>query len=164
MGAGELADRPEGWKCYAAYLAWQSAEGPAGKSKAYVNLSHGWALGGAGFKAALLRDHAVAVETRAWETQGVKEVRELHWHAALAKALETVAKTRQDAQSAPKSAEWKLALAAWMKAHTQAPNGWLGHQLNLGEATSLSSNLTRYRRKLSPTDELWGRLTQIFVA
>ena len=37
---------------------WQAEEGPAGKSKAYVNLSRGWALDTAGFKATLQADHA----------------------------------------------------------------------------------------------------------
>ena len=94
----------------------------------------------------------------------MREVRELQWQAALAKALAAAGKTREEALCAPKSAVWKLALATWMKVHTQAPNGWLGRQLNLGEATSLSSNLTRYRRQHQATDEVWKALNQIFVA
>lgn len=49
---------PPGWEGYAEYLAWQAEEGPAGKSKAYVNLNRGWALGTAGFKATLQAAHA----------------------------------------------------------------------------------------------------------
>jgi len=51
------------------------AEGPAGKSQAYVSLSRGWALGSAGFKQDLIHDHALAATARAWEREGAEEIR-----------------------------------------------------------------------------------------
>lgn len=164
LGAGGLPDTPQGWSSYAAYLEWQAAEGPAGKSKAYVNLSQGWALGGSAFKAVLLRDHAVAAETRAWEAQGAREIRELRWHAGLARALEAVGRAPEDLFRSPKSAPWKLAIAACLKDRTQASNLWLSHHLNLGARAAFSSNLSRYRRLFQPTDPLWRKLTKIFAA
>jgi len=163
-GAGGLADERAGWLCYASYLAWQVMEGPAGKSDAYVNMSRGWAVGGTAFKTALHRDHAVATESRAWETHGVQEARELRWQAALTRALEAVDKTPADALASPKSAGWKLAVAAWLKLHCQASNGWIARQLHLGCAASFSSNLTRYRRHAQASDPVWHVLTQIFAA
>jgi len=41
------------WRSYADHLAWQAADGPAGKNAAYVTLSRGWAIGGNDFKQAL---------------------------------------------------------------------------------------------------------------
>ena len=164
FAAGGLPDTAAGWNGYADFLAWHAAEGPAGKSKAYVNLSRGWALGGAEFKSSLLRDQAVARDTRAWEVQGVKEVRELQWQGALDRALAVAGKTGAEIAAAAKSAPWKLAVASWLKAHTQAPNRWLGQHLNLGHPAALSSNLTRYRRHIQATDPLWQRLTQLFAA
>lgn len=145
--AGELPDQPDGWERHAEHLAWQIAQGPAGKSKAYVNLSRGWAIGSSGFKADLLRDHTLATETRAWETHGAQELRELRWNLALAKALEAAAKTPEEIASSAKSAAWKLAIAAHLKLHTQAPNRWLARQLHLGAPTAFSSNLSRHLRK-----------------
>ena len=162
--AAGLPDAPAGWKCYADFLSWQAEEGPAGKSKAYVNLSRGWALGGDEFKAKLLRGQAVAWDTRAWEVQGVKEVRELQWQRALDRALALTGKTSAEIASAPKSVPWKLAVASWLKVHTQAPNRWLARQLNLGHPAVFSSNLTRYRRHIQASDPLWQRLTQLFAA
>jgi putative transposase len=162
MAAGGLPDTLAGWKCYADFLAWQAEEGPAGRSKVYVNLSQGWAIGGAGFKSSLLRDHAVTGDTRAWDVQ--EEVRELKWREALDRALAVVGKTSREIASAAKSAPWKLAVACWLKAHTHASNHWLSQHLNLGHRASVSSNLTRYRRRVQPTDPLWQRLTQHFAA
>jgi putative transposase len=58
----QLVDHPAGWRTYQQYLAWQAVEGPAGKTKAYACLSRGWALGGEGFKAALVKDHALLAD------------------------------------------------------------------------------------------------------
>lgn len=159
--AGGLPDTPAGWARYEAYLEWQAAEGPAGKSKAYVNLSRGWAMGGAAFKATLLQDHALAVQTRAWEADGAKEVRAMQWAAALNRALKAVGRKPDDLAVAAKSAPWKLAVAAWMKTHTQASNGWLSQRLHLGAPAAFSRNLTHYRRSLQPADQLWIALTSI---
>lgn len=164
LWAAGLPDTSAGWKCYADFLAWHAEEGPAGKSKAYVNLSRGWALGGDEFKSRLLRDQAVARDTRAWEVQGVKEVRELQWQGALDGALAIAGKTAPEIAAAAKSAPWKLAIASWLKVYTQAPNRWLAQQLNLGHPAVFSSNLTRYRRHTQATDPLWQRLTQHFAA
>ncbi len=164
LGAGGLPDTRPGWAGYANYLEWQVSEGPAGKSAAYANMSRGWVIGGSDFKAALLRDHGVSSETRAWEAHGVKEVREMRWCEALERALRAAGKSIDEATVTPRSAQWKLAITAWMKQCTHVSNAWLARRLNLGHPTSLSSNLTRYRRQLQSTDPLWARLTQIFVA
>jgi len=163
-GAGELPDSLPGWRCYERYLDWQDREGPAGRSEAYVNLSRGWALGGADFKSNLLRDHAVAAEARAWEAVGVREIRELRWHAALAKALAIAGKGPDEIISSPKSATWKLAIALCLKRHTQASNGWLSRHLNLGHAACCSSYLARFQRQRAHSEPLAIKLTQTFAA
>jgi REP element-mobilizing transposase RayT len=144
--AGALADTPAGWRAYADYLAWQAEEGPAGKSKAYVCMSKGWALGGAGFKQTLLQDQAVAAVTRAWESEGVREVREAQWQAILDGLHARVpAEQRQDQR---KSAPWKVQLATQMKAVTDASNGWLAAQLGMGSGFYLSKHIGLARRKV----------------
>ena len=116
ISTGRWADTEAGWTAYADYLAWQVERGPAGKSNAYVSLSQGWAVGGTEFKSALLRNHAVARDSRAWEVEGVKQVRELQWHRALRRALAIAGKGDREIATSPKSARWKLAVASWMKA------------------------------------------------
>jgi REP element-mobilizing transposase RayT len=158
---GGLKDSPAGWKSYADYLAWQAEEGPVGKSKAYVNLSRGWALGTAGFKATLQADHALAADARAWTQEGARELREARWTKLLQLGLTALGKTTEKAATEAKSAGWKLALAAWMKARTQVGNAWLSQRLHLGAPAAFSRNLTTYRRQLAPSDRQWKILTSI---
>lgn len=158
---GGLSDTPAGWRSYADYLAWQAEEGPVGKSKAYVNLSKGWALGTADFKARLRKNHALADDARAWTSDGAAELRQARWTELLDRGLATAGKTLAQARQEPKSAGWKLAVAAWMKSCTQAGNGWLSERLGLGAPAAFSRNLTTYRRRLAPGDKLWNSLTSI---
>ena len=159
--AGGLADTPAGRRSYADYLAWQTTDGPAGRGKAYVCLSKGWALGTAEFKQKLSRDHAMAAEARAWTAEGARELREARWGELLAQGLQVAGKIASDAKAEPKSAPWKLAVAAWMKACTQVQNSWLSQQLHLGAPAAFSRNLTAYRRTQQVQDNLWKRLTSI---
>ncbi|MBI2496555.1 MAG: transposase [Opitutae bacterium] len=144
--AGALADTPAGWRAYADYLSWQLTEGPAGKSQAYVSMSKGWALGGKGFKQMLLQDQAVAADTRAWESSGVREVREAQWQAVLDRLRQQV--PAKETQNQRKSAPWKVKLATQMKASTDASNGWLADQLGMGSAVYLSKHVGLARRKV----------------
>jgi hypothetical protein len=144
--AGDLVDTPAGWQAYADYLAWQAAEGPAGKSKAYVSLSKGWALGSGEFKATLVKDHQLAATSRAWESSGAQEIREHAWKEALTVALRARRKTAADLLSHRKTAPWKVALAAELKQTTQARNAWLAEHLHMGRAEAVSSHVTKHRR------------------
>lgn len=144
--AGGLADTPAGWRSYADYLAWQAEAGPAGKNKAYVSLSKGWALGTGEFKAALLKDHAVAADARAWESDGVREIRARQWEERLAEGLRKAGKTDADARGDRKSAPWKVEIAAEMKATTQVSNGWLAERLHMGSGVAVSHYVGRARR------------------
>lgn len=144
--AGALADTPAGWRAYADYLNWQATEGPVGKSKAYVSMSKGWALGGKGFKQTLLQDQAVAAVTRAWESQGVREVREAQWQAVLdGLRVQIPAEQRQNQR---KSTPWKVQLATQMKTLTDASNGWLAAQLDMGSGFYVSKHIGLARKEV----------------
>ena len=157
--AGQLTDSVHGRKMYAAYLEWQASDGPAGKSKAYVNMSRGWALGGTEFKQGLLHDHALVAHTRAWESLGAREMRELQWARSLLQILERAERTEKDLIASPKSVRWKLTLACWMKCYTQASNKWLCLRMNLGTPAAFSRNLSHYRKRFQSNDPLWRMLT-----
>jgi REP element-mobilizing transposase RayT len=144
--AGALADTPAGRRSYADYLAWQAAEGPVGKSRVYVSMSKGWALGGKDFKQTLLQDQAVAAETRAWESKGVKEVREAQWQTELERLRRQIpeAQTRDRRKSAP----WKVQLALQMKDRTDARNGWLAAQLDMSSGLYVSKHVGLAKKKV----------------
>lgn len=159
--SGGLHDSPAGWRSYADYLVWQAEEGPVGKAKAYANMSRGWALGSDAFKASLRADYALAPDCRAWTQEGAREIKQAQWTELLQLGLVTVGKTSGQALSEPKSADWKLAVAAWMKTRTQVANAWLSQQLHLGTPAAFSRNLTTYRRLRASSDKLWKLLTSI---
>ena len=121
----------------------------------------GWALGSHEFKAALVREHNLAPYARALEISGVYEVNALRWSESLGRVLLALRRTTAEATQAPKSAEWKIAVAAWMKSHTDASNGWLSEKLNLGTPAALSRNLTRFRRNRVQERSRWRALASI---
>ncbi len=157
--AGDLSDTRAGWQAYEQYLGWQAAEGPAGKSQAYVTMSKGWALGSGEFKAALIKDHALAASSRAWEGAGAREIRAAQWQAALTRCLRQVGKTEAEAAMERKSAPWKVAIAAQLKQSTQASNGWLCAQLHMGTPVGVSQMVGRLRRPGAPAAKLFRALT-----
>ena len=143
--SGRLADTRAGRRSYSQYLAWQMAEGPAGRSAAYESMSQGWALGGEGFKRSLLRDHPVAEEIRAWESGGARQVREGKWRLAL-ESLRSQAAPERLADSR-KCAPWKITLATAMKASTDADNGWLARVLGMGSPRYLAKLVSQVRKR-----------------
>ena len=158
--AGDLQDDGRGWEAYARYLTWQAAEGPAGKTKAYASLSRGWALGTPEFKQALLKDHAVAAEARAWDSQGVREVRRLRWEQRLAALLAAVPMAEKIATA--KAAPWKVAVAARMRQISDVPNAWLAEQLGMGSGFYVSKHTGRLRRDgRHPAAAILARLAKV---
>ncbi|HEY8993101.1 MAG TPA: transposase [Lacunisphaera sp.] len=149
-----LTDTAPGWASYRDYLAWQSEAGPTGKSKAYVSLSKGWALGSAGFKATLVKDHAIAALTRAWEQSGVHEIRAQAWEELCGQALRILHRRDDELATAAKSAPWKVALAVLLKERTQAPNAWLAQRLHLGRPKYASRLVIAAQRAAIPSPEL----------
>jgi REP element-mobilizing transposase RayT len=144
--AGDLADNRRGWQAYEQYLAWQAEAGPAGKSKAYVSLSRGWALGAQAFKKALVKDHQLAATAKAWESAGAREVREIQWQEALEASLRRLGIAPERIGADRKSAAWKVAIAVHLKRTTQAGNGWLAEHLGMGKPGSVSFYVSRARR------------------
>lgn len=144
--AGELPDTKAGWSNYARYLAWQATDGPAGRNKAYVAMSKGWALGSEEFKRSLLQDHSVAEATRAWDAVGAREMRESRWRNALRQALRELGKGSAEIESDRKSAPWKVAIAAWLKQRSQVPNRWLCEQLHMGTPVAVSHHTGLLKR------------------
>jgi REP element-mobilizing transposase RayT len=140
-----LADTATGRRGYDAYLAWAAAEGPAGKSEAYVSLSKGWALGTEGFKHALVSDHALVSTMRAWERGNAREVRELAWAENLARLVGKIPPAQREDRR--QSAPWKVRVAVRLRATTDASNGWLAAQLHMGSGAYVSKLVSRVLRQ-----------------
>lgn len=158
--AGRLADTRGGRARYAEYLDRQARKRPGEGVHVGASLSRGWALGSTQFKSALIRDHAVAALTRAWESVGAKEIRDRQWTAALASILKQAGLSVSQCRARRKCDPGKLAIAAWMKTRTQASAPWLCQQLHLGSPDAFRRNLSHYRRHIQAGDPCWTRISE----
>ena len=68
------------------------------------------------------------------------------WQETLASLLAKAGRTADDVASAGKSAEWKLALAAALKAQPTVTNRWLGEALYLGNLHEVSRKVAAWMR------------------
>lgn len=84
-----------------------------------------------------------------------------HFHLALERALETRDPRIEDGRSGKKLAPGKLAIAAWLKANSDARTDWIAVALSLGAPAALSRNLTHFRRHQQSADLTWRRLASV---
>ena len=126
-----------------------------------MRLSQGWALGTKEFKAALMKDFALAADARAWESSGAREIRQERWTRALSRCLKRLGKSETDAQNDRKGAAWKAAVALRLKEITQAGNRWLTEQLRMGRPEAVSVHVGRLRGNGATKNSDYNRLTTI---
>jgi hypothetical protein len=78
---------------------------------------------------------------RAWSRLSLK--RRL---ASLGARARRAGKSLEAVQADRKSAGWKVAIAAELKAGTQASSGWIAEQLHMGSAVAVSQCVSQARR------------------
>jgi putative transposase len=151
--AGELVDTPSGRRKYGEYLAWLAENKAAQKQLNFATMSRGWALGGDTFKAALARKHQQQLEKPGSKDAVTREARELLWAAALTQALTKLNKKSSHVADDIKSAPWKVAIAAHLKATTTVTNPWLAAQLHMGAPEGVSRYVSELREGKRATAE-----------
>lgn len=122
-------------------------------------MSKGWALGGQGFKRALVKDHDLAAEARAWEGTGAREICEVQWQDLFERCLRHLNKGPDEIARERKSAPWKVAIAAFLKQKTQVNNRWLCERLGMGTAVAVSHHVGQMKRFAGPAREWFESLT-----
>ena len=135
---GRLADTAAGRRKYAEYLAWLSAEAQEQKRLGFDRMSKGWVLGTQEFKKDLVKEHRTAAASLERGERDLAETRIAQLEERLEELLAAVGKRRADLGREPKSAPWKVAVAAAMKATTTATNHWLGQVLDMGSPYTVS--------------------------
>jgi hypothetical protein len=102
----------------------------------------------------------VAAEARAWDSQGVREVRRLRWEQLVGKLLAALPAAEKAA--AAKAAPWKVAVAARMRQISDVPNAWLAEQLGMGSGFYVSKHIGRLRReRRHPAAPLLAELAKV---
>jgi REP element-mobilizing transposase RayT len=148
--AGGLADTPDGHRRYTEYLQWLAENDAEQKRQYFGRMCQGWAIGTVDFARSLL--------TEAREFQGsAKRLAadmhfeyEAHWETELDALLRRIGRTRAELRAAGKSAEWKIALAAALKARTTATNPWLSRQLHAGSRREVGRKVAAWLRAPNP--------------
>jgi REP element-mobilizing transposase RayT len=145
--AGELADTPRGRANYLAYLAWLAEDEQAQKAQRFAAMSKGWIIGTPEFAKSMLKENqALAGQGRRMAAE-TRTAREALWQEELAALLRKTGRTAGELAADRKSANWKAALAAEMKARTTATNRWLGAALHMGGLHEVSRQVGIWKRR-----------------
>ena len=145
--AGDLKDTTAGRRNYLAYLAWLAEDGPARKAQQFERMSRGWIIGTTGFAKTVLDEHRDAVGRGRLRAAELQAAAEEQWEETLAALLHRAGRSRAELVGAGKSADWKLALAAALKARTTVTNRWLGTTLHLGNLYEVSRKVAAWSRR-----------------
>jgi len=162
--AGGLRDTPAGRAKYLQYLAWLAEDEPAQKDLAFERMSRGWVLGTKSFRKALLAEEKQKQVMYALGGNEARELREAAWELRLERCLELLGRTIEEAAAEPKSADWKVAIAAHMKTRLLCRNNWLGEQLSMGSESGVSRYVGQLLRGERPAAaKIFKRLNAKFT-
>lgn len=154
--AGDLPDTPAGRRKYVEYLDWLAEDEPAQKEMCFATMSRGWAIGSKQFKRELAAEHRNwAARVPAIQAE-LQEAREAVWTELADSLLKRLRKTRADLAGGGKSADWKIAVAATMKAQTTATNRWLAEHLHMGNMYEVSRKVSAWLAQ--PDQDLLKRI------
>lgn len=135
---GELEDTPQGWRAYHDHLAWLMADEGRQKDAAFESMSRGWVYGGEAYQKTLLGEFKRMTKAQDWGGGEVGEINRLEWQHLFERALRVLGHEAGAASSEPKSAMWKIAIAAWLKQRTSVSNRWLTERLHMGPPDAVS--------------------------
>ena len=137
-GTHGLPDTPAGWRSYHDQLTWLMADEARLKEAAFERMSQGWVYGGEEFQKRLLEEFKRMPKAADWGASDVAELNRLEWARLLQEALRALSRHQEDPKAAPKTAPWKIAVAAWLKQRSSVTNRWLTEQLHMGAPDAVS--------------------------
>jgi len=133
-----LKDNASGWRRYQDRLrsALQTKEDDGQDRDA--DIGTGWILGTRGYRRAVLKDLEQMTLARDWGGPELRALNEMQWAESLHDCLGKLGKSPKDIHQDIKSADWKAAIAWWLKTRTSVSNRWLGENLNMGVPAMVS--------------------------
>lgn len=148
--AGGLPDTPAGRRKYLEYLAWLAEDEPARQKQRFAEMSQGWVIGGGEFAKAMVRENRELAGHGRRLAAEMQEAREAVWQEELARLLGKLRRKPEELAQAGKSAGWKLAVAAALKARTTVTNRWLATTLHMGNLHEVSRKVNAWMREPDP--------------
>lgn len=147
---GKLADNPDGWRSYHEHLVWLMADSSRQREAAFDRMCRGWALGSNAFQRERAQEFKQMTAARDWGGAELAELNRLDWTERLQTGLRVLRQSLSDAGSSPKSAPWKIALAAWLKGQCSVSNRWLAEQLGMGPPDAVSRYVGEAAKGMRP--------------
>jgi putative transposase len=144
--AGSLKDSAYGRRKYEEYLLWLVEDKPRQKAMLFESMSKGWAMGTKEFKQALLEDEKSMKACLELGVSGAKEMREMAWSDKLERCLGALGKEGDRSSEDRKSADWKIAIAGYMKTRLLCRNGWLADRLAMGTEFAVSRYVSEMQK------------------
>jgi len=143
---GGWPDTTKGHRLYVDYLKWLSAASNAKRELFFDEMCKGWVLGSAQFKKGLLQDREELHDRNLRSGTALDEGNSLLWADSLSALLHKGGFELKDALDTPKSAPWKIVIAAAMKSKTTVTNRWLADHLNMGGHHEVSRRVNGWHR------------------
>lgn len=147
---GGLKDTAAGRRKYAAHLAVLSGDEQQQAAYRFHRMRWGWAYGSKTFKKRFAKAKGDPAATLAKKRTAGSRARQREWKQQLETGLQALGKSRKDAAQDKKSADWKVALCAWMRQSDLVPNGWLTEQLSMGVEASIPQRVKQLREGQRP--------------
>ena len=148
--AGSLADTPVGRRKSLEYLAWLSEDESARKEQRFAEMSKGWVIGTKEFAKALAQENReLTGQGKRLAAEG-REAAEAIWEEELAGLLRKWRRKAGELAATGKSVDWKLAVAAALKARTTVTNRWLATTMHLGNLHEVSRKVSAWTRHADP--------------
>jgi putative transposase len=144
--AGNLADTAAGRRKYNDYIEWLACDEPARKELRFDQMSKGWAIGTKEFKKDLLKDHQAYAAARKLGEVDLEDARGEALQEVLDELLKKAGQSRKGAAADGKFVDWKIEVAAAMKARTTVTNIWLHENLGMGSIHEISRQVSAWSR------------------
>jgi hypothetical protein len=109
-----------------------------GNAGAFARFCRGWVHGSEDYRRDRSRDFRQMTAAKDWGGAKLAELNRREWETRLAAGARALGRELPPAPAEPKSAPWKVALAAWLKRHTSATNRWLTERLHMGPPDAVS--------------------------
>lgn len=135
---GGAGDDPEGWQTYHSYLERLMNESKLRADAGFDRIGRGWLFGSKTFRRQRCLDLQEQNAAKDWGGTELAEVARTKWEGALHSGARLLGRNLESAQLEPKSADWKVALAAWLRSHTTVSNRWLSERLHMGDPDGVS--------------------------
>ena len=136
-------DTKSGWKTYLAFLGALAGDRAAQEEMGFESMCRGWAIGTAGWRKAMAREHSAMAFQPGFERQELLEIKETRWRDELLRLLGERGDFADALELHAQPALWKIEVAAELRRRVDAPYRWIAEVLNIARPASLRMQVHR---------------------